>query len=325
MLCSIMWGAAGCIAVGCIVPFVLSLLKTPKSYKDTHCIITGGSKGIGFEIAKQLADEGAKVTLIARSKQGLEEAAVAIRAATQGAQVYVHCADCTDHKQVNEAVTKAEDVFGPSECCIANAGLAIPGYFLDQAGTVFKRQMDVNYMGTVHTIKAVAPGMTSRRKGQICIISSGIMAGGFLGYSSYAPTKFAVRALADSLRNEFLGFGVDVCIAYPPDTQSEGYESENKTKPAETLSISPPEVYPAAKVAKCIISGMKKGQYHIYGPDVLQNMIISNTSSTSPRTNTTLEAFIVAPLISVVLQLFRAFHMDRVAAQYGKQGAKKSE
>lgn len=319
MLYTIAVGAFSLLAVVAFVSFVASLLKTPRSFKDVHCVITGGSKGIGKELAKQLVGEGAKVTIIARNKTGLDKAAQEIRSRMSGAMIHVEAADCTDMDSMKQAIATAEQSFGPVGCLITCAGMALPGYFLDQSATIFKRQMEINYLGTVHAVKAVVGSMVQRKDGIICMVSSGIMAGGFLGYSSYAPTKLAVRGLADSLRNELLGFNIDVCICYPPDTETDGFVQENKTKPKETLLISPPEVHSAQKVASGILRGMKKGVYHIPGPDVVQNLIISSTASTSRRINTVVEALIICPLISIVLQLFRVFHMDPIARKYGKE------
>ena len=116
--------------------------------------------------------------------------------------------------------------------------------------------MELNYMGVVHAVKCVAPSMCEvsetncacvcslssimtcfltlrfffssckRGNGRIVLVASGAAVVSFIGYSSYAPTKWALRGFADALRNEFVGFnggakgqGVHVSIAYPPDTQ----------------------------------------------------------------------------------------------------------
>ena len=116
---------------------------------------------------------------------------------------------------------------------VCAAGAAYPGYFLEQDLAIFERTMRLNYLGSVFTAKAAVPAMVARSSGHLILISSGAAAASFLGYSSYAPTKFAVRGLADALRNELCGTGVRVSVAYPPDTDTPGFEQENKTKPPE--------------------------------------------------------------------------------------------
>ena len=98
-------------------------------------------------------------------------------------------------------------------------------------------------MGTLKSLKAVIPEMVERRRGHVIIVSSAVSAVSFLGYSSYAPTKHALRGLADALRNELLGLGIAVQIAYPPDTDTPGCKHENETKPPE---VRPRDTLPRA-------------------------------------------------------------------------------
>ena len=119
-------------------------------------------------------------------------------------------------------------------------------------------------------------------RSHIIAISSGAAAAAFLGYSSYAPTKFAVRGFCDAIRNELLGTGVRVSIAYPPDTDTPGFEQENKTKPLECQKISPPEVYSAVSVASLILQGASNGVYHLPSPDIVQNLLINATAGVYP-------------------------------------------
>jgi 3-dehydrosphinganine reductase len=70
------------------------------------------------------------------------------------------------------------------------------------------------------------------------VVSSDVGLFGVYGYSAYAPTKFAVRGLAETLRGELKPYGIRVGIAYPSDTETPGFERENQIKPAETVAIS---------------------------------------------------------------------------------------
>ena len=100
------------LALGVVVPFVLQATRKQRSFKGVHVVVTGGSKGIGKEIALQLVGLGAKVTLVARSKAGLDKAAGDIRAKMNGASVHVEAADCTDYDAVKTAIASAEETFG---------------------------------------------------------------------------------------------------------------------------------------------------------------------------------------------------------------------
>ena len=131
----------------------------------------------------------------------------------------------------------------PPDVVVCCAGNAAPGLFLEQDVATFRSSMELIYMGTVQTIKAVIKPMVARRDGQIIIVGSAMSVVGFMGYSTYAPAKHALRGLADTLRNELVGFNVAVQIAYPPDTDTPGFEHENRTKPIETMKMVPLDVY----------------------------------------------------------------------------------
>ena len=85
-----------------------------------------------------------------------------------------------------------------------------PGLFLDMPFEVFERQMSVNYLGAVRTVQAALPAMVARGRGRLVLTASPLAVLGFAGYTAYCPSKWALRGLADSLRNELRGTGVEV-------------------------------------------------------------------------------------------------------------------
>lgn len=204
---------------------------------------------------------------------------------------------------------------------VLGAGCAHPGYFLEQDVDTFRWTMDLNYLGIVRCISAVLPMMlrsATKSKHQIVLIGSACSITSFLGYSSYAPSKFAVRGLADSLRNELRGTGVSVHMAYPPDTDTPGFAEENKKKPKETFKISPPDVYSAKSVCRSIVDGMKRDEYHIWGPDVVQNLLVASMSGLTPRDRWAPLTILFQPLIALIEVAF-IFRADLIAKGYGKK------
>jgi 3-dehydrosphinganine reductase len=149
------------------------------------------------------------------------------------------------------------------------AGTSYPGYFLDQPVETFEKTMNTNYMGTLNIIKVVAPYMVEKREGSILCIASACAVSSFIGYASYSPSKYALRGLCDAIRNELSGFGIQVSIAYPPDTDTPGFVEERKTKPVENRACFPDDPYKAEEVAESCISGFLKGDYHVQSPDIL--------------------------------------------------------
>jgi len=280
------------------VDLVRRMLLTRHSFANKHVLITGGSQGIGKALAARLLARGARVTLLARTEKTLQKAKEELSAGKPDDCQYV-CASITDGAQLAKAVAQASSTFGDVDVLVARAGAADPGLFLHTDADNFARAMELNYVGTVRSIKAVVDRMVARRRGQIIIVGSAMSVVGFLGYSSYAPAKHALRGLADCLRNELVGFNVTVQIAYPPDTQTPGFEHENTTKPIETLQMVPVDIYSAESVAESMLKGAEGGLYHLPAPDPGINLLVSSCAGVSPRGWPCCEA-LAAPLISLV-------------------------
>jgi 3-dehydrosphinganine reductase len=228
-------------------------------------LITGGSSGIGLALARQSAAAGARVSLIARDPAKLAAAQAAVSAvATSAAQVFTASVDVSVERDALEALAAAESVHGPVDILIASAGVARPGYFEEVPVAVFERTMAVNYFGTLYLLKAVIPAMRRRAHGTVVLISSGAGLFGLFGYTPYAPSKFALRGLAEALRAELQGTGVHVAIVYPPDTETPQLVEENRTKPVETKAITAGGgVWSADDVARVTLRGIARRRFAI--------------------------------------------------------------
>jgi len=237
----------------------------PLSLRDQHVLITGGSSGIGLALARQSAAAGARVSLIARDPAKLAAAQAAVAAvATGNAQVFTASADVSIERDALEALAAVERVHGPVDILIASAGVARPGYFEEVPVAVFERTMAVNYFGTLYLLKAVVPAMRQRAQGIVVLISSGAGLFGLFGYTPYAPSKFALRGLAEALRAELQGTGVHVAIVYPPDTETPQLAEENRTKPVETKAITAGGgVWSADDVARVTLRGIARRRFAI--------------------------------------------------------------
>jgi 3-dehydrosphinganine reductase len=227
--------------------------------RDQHVLITGGSSGIGLALARQTADAGARVSLVARDPVKLEAAHAAV-----GGQTFTAVADVAVEAQVIEAIRAAERTHGPVDLLITSAGVAEPGYFEELPVASFERAMAVNYFGTLYALKAVVPAMRARGRGAVVLISSGAALHGFFGYTAYAPSKFALSGLAESLRAEMQGTGVRVMIVYPPDTDTPQLTEDNRTTPIETKAITAGGgLWTAEAVAQATLAGLARGRFAI--------------------------------------------------------------
>lgn len=223
---------------------------------DTHTIITGGSEGIGLATAEVLLERGARVSLLARSEVKLAAAREQL-----GGRVAIASADVTQQTAITSAITALVAEHGPCDLLVSCAGAATPGYFEQLGVDAFRDQMELNYFGTVHAIRAVAPSMIDRRRGHLVLVASTAALLGVFGYSAYTPAKFAVRGLGETLHAELAPHGIVVSIAYPPDTDTPGFAHENLTKPVETAAISATiRPIPAQTVANAIVRGIERNR-----------------------------------------------------------------
>src|SRR3984893_4559494 len=128
-----------------------------------HALVTGGGRGIGREIASTLSRAGGTATVLGRNRATLDEAVAT------GCAHFAAVADVADQAAVSAAVAEAA-ARQPIDILIANAGIAEAASFGISEAALFKRMMDVNFMGVVHAVQAVLPSMRDRPYGRIIAV-----------------------------------------------------------------------------------------------------------------------------------------------------------
>jgi 3-dehydrosphinganine reductase len=243
-------------------------------FSGSVVLVTGGSSGIGFAIAKELAARSAFVCLAARHEDLLQTALAALPVKEQGGKL-AYSVDVRQPEQVAELIEKVTRQAGVPDIVINSAGVAHPGYIEDLDLEIFHWMMDVNYYGTVHVVKAVLPGMLKRGSGYIVNIGSLASRIGVFGYTAYSGSKFAVAGFTDVLRMELKPRGIQVSIVLPNDTDTPQLAYENQHKPAELKNLLPEMgVIPVELAARNILKGMERHHYEIY-PDFGGRLIVS--------------------------------------------------
>jgi len=178
------------------------------SLAGRHALVTGGGTGIGAAVAEALAAEGAKLTLVGRRREPLEEVAGTLGAA-------VATADVTDRMQVDRAFAAAREANGPVDILVNNAGVAVGVPFAKVTETLWRQLLAVNLDGMFHCCQAALPDLLAAEAGRIVTIAS--MAGlhGFAYASPYIAAKHGAVGLTRALAAEFAGTNLRVNAVCP--------------------------------------------------------------------------------------------------------------
>ncbi len=193
-------------------------------YQDKICVITGGSSGIGYSIAEQLAGQGAQLLLIARDTGKLEQAAVALRE-HGAARVETLSADITTPADIAR-IAPAIAALGPAADLVINsAGIVSAGLLEEVPRAEWQRLFGINVFALVDVLQAVLPAIRRRAEhsgvgAQVLNIASAAGLVGFPGMAAYGATKAAVLGLGDSLRAELASLGIGVTTACPGFVQT---------------------------------------------------------------------------------------------------------
>ncbi|CAH3029447.1 unnamed protein product, partial [Porites evermanni] len=137
-----------------------------------------------------------------------------------------------DAQDVENTIDQACESLGPVDILINCAGFAVCGLFEETTVDQFKAMINTNYLAGVYTSHSVVKRMKERRKGHIVFVSSIGGQFGIFGFSAYAASKFAVRGFAETLFMEVKPYNIGVSVVFPPDTDTPGFENENKGKPS---------------------------------------------------------------------------------------------
>jgi 3-oxoacyl-[acyl-carrier protein] reductase len=176
-------------------------------------LVTGGARGIGREIARLFAAEGADVALFDVNAETLAQTAQELRALGRRAEGVV--VDVTDGKQVDDGVAKVLDKLGKIDILINNAGITKDGLLVRMDDAQWDRVLDINLKGTFLCTRAVAKSMMKQRRGRVVNIASIVGLIGNPGQANYAASKAGVIGFTKAVAKELASRGV-TCNAIAP-------------------------------------------------------------------------------------------------------------
>ncbi|MBF0121123.1 MAG: SDR family NAD(P)-dependent oxidoreductase [Desulfobacterales bacterium] len=242
------------------------LSKGSKDYYNRVVYITGGSSGIGLEIAKLMAQKGAHIMIMARSQKQLDEA----RSIVESKRRHFHqniqtlSMDVSLPDDVAKKIEQAIKLIGIPDIVINSAGIIAADHFENISYNSFDKVMKINVYGTWSVIQNLLPMMRERGGGRFVLISSAAGLMGMYGYSCYSASKFAIVGFSECLRSEMKKYNINVTVVCPPDVKTPMVLKEAETIPPEALAVKKlagslkPEY-----VARVVIKGMSNNKYMI--------------------------------------------------------------
>jgi short-subunit dehydrogenase len=189
-----------------------------KRFEGKSVFITGASSGIGAAVAKAFAAEGARVALLARRTDKLEQVKQEIE--SHGGQAILFQCDVTDAEGLKSAAEHTAEAFGGIDVVLANAGFGMSGPFENLSVDDFRHQFEVNVFGMMNTIYATLPAL-KQSKGRLGLVGSVVGRLGTPTTSPYNVSKYAVIGLAECIYHEFDEIGISVTCIIPGFIESE--------------------------------------------------------------------------------------------------------
>ncbi|HEV8291640.1 MAG TPA: SDR family oxidoreductase [Tepidisphaeraceae bacterium] len=231
-------------------------------------VITGASGGVGRAVARRFAQQGCRIGLLARGRDGLEAARREVE--SLGGEAMVIPADVSDPSQIENAATTVEEHFGPIDIWVNNAMVSMYAPFMEMSPEEFRHITAVTYFGYVYGTQSALKRMLPRDRGVIIQIGSALAHRSIPLQSAYCGAKHAINGFTESVRTELLhqGSKVRLSIVSLPGvntTQFEWTKNKMPNKPRPTGPIFQPEV---AAQAVAFVADHDRKEIYVGGPTV---------------------------------------------------------
>jgi short-subunit dehydrogenase len=227
-------------------------------FTNTRIVLTGAAGGIGSEIARRLAAQGAKLGLVDHNGEAL--GALCNELAQHNGRAVAIVADLTSDTAPQKILDAMESTYGGTDVLINGAGIIEFTEFAKQDPATIERMFRINVLAPMMLSRAMLPSMKAQRFGRIVNIGSVFGSIAFAWFTSYSASKFALRGFSEALRRELDGTGVDVTLVAPravktPLNSPAVYQMAKKIK----MNMDDPEW-----VAQQIVQAIKKDKRDVY-------------------------------------------------------------
>lgn len=234
------------------------------SLKDKVVVITGASSGIGRSAAIEFAKKGAKLALVARRKEKLDELSQSL--AQFNTDVLVCPCDVSDKDQVEKMADQVLEKFGKLDILVNNAGFAIYGTVSELTIEEIESQTKTNYLGMIYCTKHFLPVFQKQNSGHIVNVASVAASFGLPGIASYCASKFAMLGFSEGLKHELNGTNIGVTVVSPIMVRTNFFEHKSFAKMPKYSPIS----LDPKTVAKAILSASESSRLEIIVPGIVR-------------------------------------------------------
>ncbi|MBI3466484.1 MAG: SDR family NAD(P)-dependent oxidoreductase [Planctomycetes bacterium] len=221
-----------------------------RELEDHISVVTGAGSGIGKAIALALAARGSSLVLVGRRTAPLEEVAATARGS--GAQARHYPADLSVEREVRELAAAIDRDFGRLDVLVHSAAIIRPGAVADASVEDFDLHYRTNVLAPYLLTQTLLP-LLRRQRGQVVFINSSVAQAARANISQYAATKHALKAIADSLRDEVNRDGIRVLSVYPGRTAT---PTQERLFADEGRAYQPDRLLQAEDVAAMVVSAV---------------------------------------------------------------------
>lgn len=274
------------------------LTGEPRRFAGQLAVVTGAGSGIGRSTALALAEQGADIVVADINEDTAKATADEVR--KLGVDAHPYQTDVADSDAVRKLTEHVTTQYGVPDIVMANAGIGVAGDFLDTGEDDWRRVIDVNLLGVVHTLRAFAPHLVDRNKqtgqgGHIVITASMAAYTPFPALSAYGTAKAGVLALAQSLRVELAPYDIGVSAICP------GMIATNIVATTRFAGQD------TATEQRSRAEGNARFQRRGYSPDRVAKQILSAIETNRAVVPITPEARIAAVAVRIAPALVRRF------------------
>jgi short-subunit dehydrogenase len=225
-----------------------------------RALVTGASSGIGCALARELAQHGARLLLVARNRQRLD--GLAQELSSQGHEAEVVCGDLTHDAVRQQAANDAGHRWGGLDLLVNCAGVGASGPFAEASPDRLRQIMEVNFFALAELTRLALPLL--RRGMRPMVVNVGSILGhlGLPTMAEYSASKFAVRGLSQALRAELAPVGIDVLLVSPATTATEFFDHQLEVRGSSAWRFG--KGIAPEKVARATVRAIRRGSREIF-------------------------------------------------------------